>query len=74
MQQTDRDRRNAILDELEEALDDWYEKATKEIDDEEAFLKSVLKGRTGSERLATATTSAAQILVIDDLGSFLAGT
>lgn len=74
MQQTDRDRRNAILDELEEALDAWYEKSMKEIDDEEAFLKSVLKGRTGSERLATATTTAAQILVIDDLGSFLAGT
>lgn len=66
--------RNQILDELKEALDDWHEQEIKRIDDEVEFVKSVLRGRTGSERLARSNTEEARILVIDDITTFLAGT
>ncbi len=68
------DARNQILDDLKTALDDWHTKEIKRIDDEVTFIKSVLRGRTGSERLARSNTAVAQILVIDDITSFLAGT
>lgn len=71
--QADKERRDALLDELKEAVDDWAEaeeeKVTKEID----FMKSVLRGRTGSERLSRSNTEEARILVIDDISSFLTG-
>lgn len=73
MQQTDKEARDELLDELKQALEDWYATETAAIDDEEAFLKSVLRGRTGSERLEQATAETARLLVVDDLGSFLAG-
>ena len=60
-------------DELKQAVEEWFEAEMKAIDDEEVFLKSVLRGRTGSERLAAANTASARVLVIDDLGSFLSG-
>lgn len=66
--------RNQILDELKQALDDWHEQEIKRIDDEVTFVKSVLRGRTGSERLARSNTEEARILVIDDITTFLAGT
>lgn len=71
--QADKERRDALLDELKQAVDDWAEaeeeKVTKEID----FMKSVLRGRTGSERLSRSNTEEARILVIDDIDSFLTG-
>lgn len=71
--QADKERRDALLDELKEAVDNWAEaeeeKVTKEID----FMKSVLRGRTGSERLSRSNTEEARILVIDDIDSFLTG-
>lgn len=72
-QQSDIDRRNALLDELQEALDDWFEAEERRITDEVQFVKSVLRGRTGSERLARRTTHEARLLVIDDIQSFLTG-
>lgn len=66
--------RNQILDELKQALDDWHEQEIKRIDDEVTFVKSVLRGRTGSERLVRSNTEEARILVIDDITTFLAGT
>lgn len=68
------DARNQLLDDLKSALDEWHEHETQRIDDEVTFVKSVLRGRTGSERLARSNTAEAQILVIDDINSFLAGT
>lgn len=66
--------RNALLDELKSALDDWRDQEVKRIDDEVTFAKSVLRGRTGSERLSRSNTTEARILVVDDINSFLAGT
>jgi hypothetical protein len=71
--QADIDARNEILDELKEALDSWHETEISRIDDEVEFVKSVLRGRTGSERLSRSNTEEARILVIDDITSFLAG-
>ena len=71
--QVDREARDQLLDELKQALDDWFEVEEKRIQDEVNFTKSFLRGRTGSERLSRATTQQAQLLVIDDITSFLAG-
>lgn len=71
--QSDTERRNRILDELKAATDDWAEAEEKKVQDEVTFLKSVLRGRTGSERLVRSNTAQARILVIDDINSFLSG-
>jgi len=66
-------RRNQLLDELQQATDDWADRETQKVQDEITYLKSVLRGRTGSERLARSNTAQARILVIDDITSFLTG-
>jgi hypothetical protein len=71
--QADIERRNALLDELKDALDEWGDAEEQKIEDEVTFMKSVLRGRTGSERLARSNTAQARILVIDDINSFLSG-
>lgn len=71
--QSDTARRNAILDALQSALTEWADSEEKKVEDEVSFLKSVLRGRTGSERLARSNTQEAAILVIDDISSFLTG-
>ena len=68
------DARNQLLDELKTALDEWHDKEIKRIDDEVTFVKSVLRGRTGSERLTRSNTEQARVLVINDITSFLTGT
>ena len=65
--------RNQLLDRLKTAFDEWYTKEEKRLTDEATFLKSVLRGRTGSERVSRSNTSEAEVLVINDINSFLAG-
>lgn len=67
------EERNALLDELEEATNAWYDRERERVEDEVTFLKSVLRGRTGSETVARANTEAARVLVINDITTFLAG-
>jgi hypothetical protein len=69
----DRDTRDQLLDELKAAVEHWHERRTKQIRDEADFLKSVLRGRTGSERLRRSSVTRARVLVLDDITSFLAG-
>jgi len=69
-----REDRDARLDRLQSALDDWHTAERKRLEDEATYLKSILRGRTGSERLARENTAEAEVLVIDDITSFLAGT
>jgi hypothetical protein len=71
--QSDTERRNEILDELKEALDEWADQEEEKVQNEIDFMKSVLRGRTGSERLARSNTAEARVLVIDDIQSFLTG-
>ena len=72
--QSDKERRDALLDELKTATEEWYAAEKKQIEDEVTFVKSVLRGRTGSERLARSNTAEARILVQDDVTSFLGGS
>jgi len=65
--------RNDKLDRLKSALDEWYGREKSRLEDEATFLKSVLRGRTGSERLSRENTSEAEVLVSDDISSFLGG-
>jgi hypothetical protein len=65
--------RDAKLDRLKEALDSWYRREKSRLEDESTFLKSVLRGRTGSERLSRENTAEAEVLVTDDISSFLEG-
>jgi hypothetical protein len=71
--QSDAERRNALLDELKTAVDEWATNEERRVQDEVVFVKSVLRGRTGSERLARSNTAEARVLVIDDITSFLTG-
>lgn len=67
-------RRDQLLDELRSATDQWYQAEKKRIEDEVTFLKSVLRGRTGSDRVSKSNTSQGTVLAINDINSFLAGT
>ena len=67
------DERNALLDELTEALNTWYEKESSAIQTEIKFLNQVAAARASSVAAAKSNTKAARILVIDDISSFLAG-
>lgn len=70
----DQDTRDQLLDELKEAVEQWHERRSAQIQDEAAFLKSVLRGRTGSERLRRTSVERARVLVLNDITSFLAGS
>lgn len=65
--------RDALLDRLKEAFDEWYDSEHSRLEDEATYLKSVLRGRTGSERLSRENTAEAEVLVVNDITSFLAG-
>ena len=65
--------RNARLDRLQTAFDEWHDREKKRLEDEVTFLKSTLRGRTGSERVARSNTEEAEVLVVADINSFLTG-
>lgn len=65
--------RNAKLDRLQEAFDEWYDSEHSRLENEATYLKSVLRGRTGSERLSRENTTEAEVLVTNDITSFLTG-
>lgn len=73
-QQVDRERRDELLDKLKTAVDEWADKEEERISAEVTFLKSVLRGRTGSERLSRSNTAEASALLSTDLDSFLTGS
>ena len=63
--------RNARLDALTAATSAWADKRTKEYTDKVAAVKKILKGRTGSERLANKTAAEASNLVVAQINDFL---
>lgn len=69
----DTEKRNQLLDDLKSAVDDWAQSEEDKINKEADFVKSVLRGRTGSERLARSNATEAQVLVVNDITSFLTG-
>lgn len=70
---TPKERRDELLDDLLDAVEEYYDAEVSRIDDEVTFLKSVMRGRTGSERLNRSNSARAQVLSINDIESFLAG-
>jgi hypothetical protein len=65
--------RDALLDELKQANDEYYKKELKRIEAEESYLKDVLKARSAASSLAKANASASKLLLINDISTFLAG-
>jgi len=65
------DERNARLDQLTAAVSTWAGKRRSELQARVTTNKNILKGRTGSERLAQASVNAAQDLVVDEIDAFL---
>lgn len=65
--------RDARLDALAEATKTWAKKQTDELKLRAATNKKLLKGRTGSDRLAQAAVQAASSLVVNEIDDFLVG-
>lgn len=65
--------RDARLDALDRAVDEWGERETKRLGDEVTFLKSVIKGRTGAGQLADQGVADASNLLVQKIGQFLEG-
>lgn len=65
--------RNDLLDQLTDALEDWYKTETEAIQHEADFVRGVVKGRQGAMKLSKGNVEKAKVLVIDDITSFLAG-
>jgi len=65
--------RNARLDVLVEAVQDWRTKRTKELETQRDLAKKILKGRAGSQGLKNETTKKAIELLVDEIDEFLTG-
>lgn len=65
--------RDARLDQLSSAVSDWATRRKQYLNDQVAFMRRVLKGRTGSERLSSSTNAQAQAYAVDELDHFLTG-
>lgn len=66
--------RNARLEELSTATTEWAAKRRTYLQNQAAFGKKLLKGRTGSERLNNSSVQSATSLVVDEIEQFLNGT
>ena len=69
----DKAARDARLDALKTATDAWADQRKRELQQESALLKKILKGRTGSERLNNASVESASDLLVSELDDFLTG-
>lgn len=63
--------RDARLDKLKKATEEWADKRIKQYEARVASNKALLKGRTGAERLAQSTVRAASDLVVRAIDDFL---
>lgn len=65
--------RNARLDALVAATNQYAQKQLKTLNMRVSVCKRILKGRTGSERLAQAGVQQASALVVTTINDFLTG-
>lgn len=68
-----KEERDARLDQLGSSVSAWAAQRRKQLQDEAAALKKLLKGRTGSERLNNTTVTTASSLLVDEIDQFLTG-
>ena len=65
--------RDANLDALQSAVEEWAAKEKTRIEEEIAFLRKVLKGRTGAEEANSTNLAASLELVTAEIDSFIIG-
>jgi len=63
--------RNARLDALLEAAETWAENRKKKLTNSVKLSKAILRGRTGSDRLAASTVNATSEKVVGSINEFL---
>jgi len=68
----DKDIRDANLDKLKGAVDEWVDKEITRLDNEVAFMRDVIKGR-GAKEAAMKNLSAATAVALKDIDAFLTG-
>lgn len=68
-----KDERDANLDALQTSVDEWISKEKKRIEEEIAFLRKVLKGRTGAEQANSTNLAKSLELVSAEIDSFIIG-
>jgi hypothetical protein len=65
--------RNARLDALEQAVKQYAKKQRKTLNSRVDVCKRILRGRTGSDRLAQAAVQQSSALVVNTINDFLTG-
>jgi hypothetical protein len=65
--------RNARLDSLKAATQQWATQQKQRLNDQVSLGKRILKGRTGSERLAQASVQSVSDLTVNQINDFLTG-
>lgn len=65
--------RNARLDTLEQAVKQYATKQRLELNHRVDVCKRILRGRTGSDRLAQASVQQSMTLVVTNIDEFLTG-
>jgi len=63
--------RDARLDALLESAETWGAARKKQLTDAVTLSKAILRGRTGSDRLAASTVTATSGVVVDAIDDFL---
>lgn len=66
-------QRNARLDQLEQAVKQYAAAQRKQLTHRVDTCKRILRGRTGSDRLAQASVQQASGLVVTQINEFLTG-
>ncbi len=66
-----KDERDANLDALQTSLDEWADSEKTRLENEVKFMRSVLKGRTGSETAGTLNLASAGDVIVAEIENFL---
>lgn len=68
----DKTARDANLDALRTAVDEWVDKEVTRLDNEVAFMRDVIKGR-GAKEASMKNLTAATKVAVSDIQAFLTG-
>lgn len=68
------EQRNKQLDALQDAAKKYAQEQIDALNKQVARNKQILRGRTGSDRLANSSVESASGLVVDTINDFLTGT
>jgi hypothetical protein len=71
---SDKPARDALLDELLTAVNEWADEETTRINDEAKFLTDTMAGRGGAAQAASANVEQGTVLAADTIAVFLRGS